>query len=162
MPHGNCSNVKSDHGFRSVNGKLLRRSTSCTFYRYRTDKDLQAALGHHLVVLRANAVIPEPASTTTPVDEELCRFDVHMDQVRGLAATTRRFDRYIIRCFLRCFLLRQFGDDPRSPRTAVSSGHKTGYRHFPPPGLSSKSPHLALHDGQQGFDWSSGRRDSYT
>jgi len=72
-----------------------------------TREDLQAALGHLLVVLLANAVIPERVSATTPVDEELSRFDVHMDQVRGLAATTRRFYRHIIRCFL----LQQFGDD---------------------------------------------------
>ena len=73
----------------------------------RTRAALQVALGHLLVVLRANAVIPERGSATTPVDEELSRFDVHMDQVRGLAATTRRFRRHIIRCFL----LQQFGDD---------------------------------------------------
>ena len=72
-----------------------------------TREDLQAALGHLLVVLLANAVIPERVSATTPVDEELGRFDVHMDQVRGLAAATRRFYRHIIRCFL----LQQFGGD---------------------------------------------------
>jgi site-specific recombinase XerD len=72
-----------------------------------TREDLRAALGHLLVVLRANAVIPERVSATTPVDQELCRFDVHMDKVCGLAATTRSFYRYIIRCFL----VQQFGDD---------------------------------------------------
>jgi site-specific recombinase XerD len=72
-----------------------------------TRADLRAALGHLLVVLRANAVIPERVLETTPVDEELRRFDVHMDQVRGLAATTRRFALHIIRCFL----LQQFGDE---------------------------------------------------
>lgn len=68
---------------------------------------LRAALGRLLVVLRANAVIPERVLETTPVDEELRRFDTHMEQVRGLAAETRRFSRRITRCFL----LQQFGDD---------------------------------------------------
>jgi site-specific recombinase XerD len=67
--------------------------------------DLRAALGHLLIVLRANAVIPQRVLEMTPVDEELRRFDVHMDRVRGLAATTRRFARRIIRSFL----LQQFG-----------------------------------------------------
>jgi len=71
-----------------------------------TREHLRAALGHLLVVLRANAVIPARVYGTTPVDEELRRFDTHMDQVRGLAATTRRFYRHLIRCFL----LQQFGD----------------------------------------------------
>jgi integrase len=73
-----------------------------------TRADLRAAFGHLLVVLRANAVIPERVLETTPVEEELRRFDAHMDQVRGLAAATRRFDRHIVRCFL----LQQFGNDP--------------------------------------------------
>jgi integrase/recombinase XerC len=72
-----------------------------------TREDLQAALGHLLVVLRANAVIPVRVVETTPVDEELSRFETHMEQVRGLAAETRRFSRRISRCFL----LQQFGDD---------------------------------------------------
>lgn len=72
-----------------------------------TREDLRAALGHLLVVLRAHAVIPERMLETTPVDEELRRFDAHMDQVRGLAATTRRFQLRIVRYFL----LQQFGDD---------------------------------------------------
>ena len=71
-------------------------------------EDLRAALGHLLVVLRANAVIPERALETTPVDEELRRFDVNMDQVRGLAATTRRLWRRTVHRFL----LQQFGDGP--------------------------------------------------
>jgi len=58
-----------------------------------TREDLRAALGHLLVVLRANAVIPERVLETTPVDEELRRFDVRVDRVRGLAATTRRLRR---------------------------------------------------------------------
>jgi len=72
-----------------------------------TREDLRAALGHLLVVLRVHAVIPERALEVTLVDEELRRFDAHMDHVRGLAATTRRLQLYIIRCFL----LQQFGDN---------------------------------------------------
>ena len=73
-----------------------------------TRADLRAAFGHLLVVLRANAVVPERVLETTPVDEELRRFDAHQEQVRGLAAATRRFDQHIVRCFL----LQQFGNDP--------------------------------------------------
>ena len=51
--------------------------------------DLRAALGHWLVVLRANGVIAEAPVGTTPVDEELRRFDEHMHHVRGLAPKTR-------------------------------------------------------------------------
>jgi integrase/recombinase XerC len=71
-----------------------------------TRAELRAALGHLLLVLRANAVIPERVLETTPVDEELRCFDVHMDRVRGLAAKTRRLRRRIVRDFL----LQQFGD----------------------------------------------------
>ena len=80
----------------------------CPFPVRHTRGELRAALGHLLVVLRANAVIPERVLETTPVDEEVRRFDAHMDQVRGLAAATQRFDRHIVRCFL----LQQFGNDP--------------------------------------------------
>jgi len=45
---------------------------------------------------------------TTPVGEELRRFDMHMEQVWGLAATTRRLWRRTVHRFL----LQQFGDGP--------------------------------------------------
>lgn len=51
--------------------------------------DLSAALGHFLAVLRSQGVVGEPARVATPVDEELQRFDEHMDHVRGLAHQTR-------------------------------------------------------------------------
>jgi integrase/recombinase XerC len=51
--------------------------------------DLRAALGHLLIVLRADAVIAEPPVGTTAVDEELRSFDDHMNHVRGLAQKTR-------------------------------------------------------------------------
>ena len=49
----------------------------------------RAALGHLLVVLRAQGAIAPPAASTTPVDEELCRYDEYMEHVRGLAPKTR-------------------------------------------------------------------------
>lgn len=55
----------------------------------RTRNDLRAALGHLLVVLRAQAVIGEPAPEATPVGEELQCFDDYMSDVRGLADNTR-------------------------------------------------------------------------
>jgi len=73
-----------------------------------TRRDLRAALGHLLVVLRAHGVIAEPMPATTPVDEELRRFDEHMHHVRGLAATTRSA------CLrtVRRLLIEQFADQP--------------------------------------------------
>ena len=73
-----------------------------------TRRDLRAALGHLLVVLRAHGVIAEPAPATTPVDEELRRFDDHMHHVRGLAPKTRSA------CLrtVRRLLIEQFADRP--------------------------------------------------
>lgn len=69
-------------------------------------KDLSAALGHLLVLLRANAVIADPSIGLTPVDEELQRFDDHMNHVRGLAPKTRKHTLAIIRRLL----IGQFAD----------------------------------------------------
>jgi len=69
-------------------------------------KDLHAALGHLLVLLRAHAVIADPSIGLTPVDEELRRFDDHMNHVRGLAPKTRKH--YI--AIIRCLLFGQFAD----------------------------------------------------
>ena len=70
--------------------------------------ELRAALGHLLLVLRAEAVIPEAAPETAPVDEELRRFDAYMDHVRGLAPKTRSMHL----CTLGRLLREQFGDQP--------------------------------------------------
>jgi integrase/recombinase XerC len=67
----------------------------------RARPDLQAALGHLLHVLRTKGVIPERMSNETPVDVELCRFDAHMDPVRGLAPGTRRFYLHLVGRLLR-------------------------------------------------------------
>jgi len=56
---------------------------------HRVSQDLRAAFGHLLVVLRVKAVIADPPVGTTPVDEELRRFDDHMNHARGLAPKTR-------------------------------------------------------------------------
>ena len=61
----------------------------CTGLVHRDRRDLSAALGHLLVVLRAQGAIAPPAARTTPVDEELRRYDEYMDHVRGLAPNTR-------------------------------------------------------------------------
>ena len=62
---------------------------SCAEPVQRDRRGLSAALGHLLVVLRAQGAIAPPATGTAPVDDELRRYDEHMDQVRGLASKTR-------------------------------------------------------------------------
>jgi integrase/recombinase XerC len=69
-------------------GKHLR-CCRCTGPVQRDPRGLRAALGHLLVVLRAQRVIASPAVSSTPVDQELRRYDAHMDHVRGLAPKTR-------------------------------------------------------------------------
>ncbi len=75
----------------------------------RTDRrEAHAALGHLLVVLRTLGVTAPRPVGATPVDEELRRFDEHMDYVRGLAPRTRCAVLRIVREFLRW----RFGDRP--------------------------------------------------
>lgn len=62
----------------------------CTGPVLRDRRYLSAALGHLLVVLRDRGAIALPAVVTTPVDEELRRYDQHMDHARGLAPKSRR------------------------------------------------------------------------
>jgi site-specific recombinase XerD len=78
----------------------------CTGLVHRDRRDLSAALGHLLVVLRAQGAIAPPAAHTTPVDDELCRYDKHMDHVRGLAPKTRVIAVRIVRRLLAA----RFGD----------------------------------------------------
>lgn len=66
---------------------------------------LHAALKRLLLLLRANGVIPERLPATTPVDEELRRFDAYMDHVRGLAPSTRSSHRRTVGRLL----MEQFG-----------------------------------------------------
>jgi len=55
----------------------------------RDRRTLSAALGHLLVVLRAQGAIAPVMVSSKPVDEELRRYDAYMDHVRGLAPKTR-------------------------------------------------------------------------
>jgi integrase/recombinase XerC len=59
-------------------------------------RDLSAALGHLLAVLREKGAIAPPMVGTTPVQAELLRYDHHMDHVRGLAPKTRGMARRIV------------------------------------------------------------------
>jgi integrase/recombinase XerC len=70
--------------------------------------DAGAALGHLLLVLRTLGVAAPSAAKPTPVDEELRRFDEHMDHVRGLAPKTRQSMLRIVRELL----WRRFHDRP--------------------------------------------------
>nr|MBP9806377.1 site-specific integrase [Accumulibacter sp.] len=61
----------------------------CSGTIQRDRRTLSAALGHLLAVLRARGAIPPATLSSTPVDEELRRYDAYMDHVRGLAPKTR-------------------------------------------------------------------------
>jgi integrase/recombinase XerC len=78
----------------------------CEQPAFSNSKDLHAALGHLLRILRTHAIIPDTSVSQTPVDEELRRFDDHMNHVRGLAAKTRKHYLSIVRRLL----LAQFAD----------------------------------------------------
>ena len=56
---------------------------------YRDYRDLRAALGHLLVVLRSHGFIEPPTVSNQPVDIELRCFDGHMRDVQGLATGSR-------------------------------------------------------------------------
>ena len=61
----------------------------CSGPVHRDRRNLSAALGHLLTVLRDQGAVVPPTVSTTPVNEELRRYDEHMDHVRGLAPKTR-------------------------------------------------------------------------
>ena len=60
-------------------------------------QDARAALSHLLTVLRMLGVVASRSVSTTPVDEELHRFDEYLEQVRGLAPKTRAIMLRIVR-----------------------------------------------------------------
>lgn len=100
---------------RCINEDVVQRflnnhlpQCACARPAHRTRNNLRAALRHLLVVLRAEAVIAEPLWGTTPIDEELRRFDDYMNHARGLAPATR--SRYL--CTVRRLLLEQFASLP--------------------------------------------------
>lgn len=66
----------------------------------------RAALRHLLVVLRSQGAVAPRAVVTTPVDEELRRYDEYMGHVRGLAPKTRDMALRIVGRLLRV----RFGD----------------------------------------------------
>lgn len=70
---------------------LLKHVPRCDCPRpvMRARGDLRAACAHLLNVLRAHGVIVERARATGPIAEELCRYDEHMRDVRGLTEDTR-------------------------------------------------------------------------
>jgi integrase/recombinase XerC len=57
----------------------------------------RAGLAHLLVVLRTLGVVAPRPVLATPVDDELRRFDDHMERVRGLAPKTRKAALRIVR-----------------------------------------------------------------
>ena len=64
-------------------------SCACVGHMRHSRTSHGSALGHLLVVLRDQGAIAQLPVGTTPVDEELRRYDDHMDHVRGLAPKTR-------------------------------------------------------------------------
>ena len=85
-------------------------------------RDLRAALRHLLGVLRSIGVIAEPSARTTPADEELRRFDEHMERVRGLAPKTRSMALRIVRRLL----VERFADRP-IVISAIKPEHVRGF-----------------------------------
>ena len=69
----------------------------CRWPTHSSRGDGSAALGHLLLVLRTLGIAAARSVKQTPVDEELRRFDEHMDRVRGLAPKTRRMTLRIVR-----------------------------------------------------------------
>jgi hypothetical protein len=53
-------------------------------------RDLHAAFGHLLRILRQQGVIAEPSAHSDYIAEELYRFDQYMFKTRGLSTGTRR------------------------------------------------------------------------
>jgi integrase/recombinase XerC len=80
----------------------------CGWRRTEDHHSARAALGHLLLVLRTLGTAPARAVSTTPVDEEIRRFEEYLDHVRGLALKTRRGMGRIVRELL----LKRFHDRP--------------------------------------------------
>ena len=64
-------------------------SCACTGHMRQSRTAHSSALGHLLVVLHDQGAIAQSPVSMTPVDEELRRYDDHMEHVRGLAPKTR-------------------------------------------------------------------------
>ncbi len=74
----------------------------------RVRRDLSAACGHLLEVLRNKGAIPMPALATGSIEEELRNFDTYMSDAQGLTVNTRRNRIRIVRRFLNA----RFGKHP--------------------------------------------------
>lgn len=105
--------TENNFAVKNIDEPLVQRffddhlpNCQCVKPAFSNAKDLHAALGHLLVLLRANAVIADPSQRSTPVGEELRRFDDHLRQIRGLATKTRKQYESIIRSLL----LEQFAE----------------------------------------------------
>jgi integrase/recombinase XerC len=97
-------------------------SCRCIGVTQRHRPTLSAALGHLLVVLRAQGVIAPPLVSKTPVHDELVDYGEYMLRVRGLARTTQAMGLGIVRRFLTW----RFGDYAMDV-TAIKPEH---VRHF--------------------------------
>ena len=81
----------------------------CAARMQRCRYQVRAALKHLLVVLRLNLkILPQTDTTPAPIQEEIRRFDAHLDQVCGLAAATRKRSMGIVQVFL----MERFSDKP--------------------------------------------------
>jgi len=63
---------------------------ACHAIALRNIAALRAGLGHLIGLLREQRVIAQPPSPTGPIADELCSYDTHMRDARGLAVGTRR------------------------------------------------------------------------
>lgn len=80
----------------------------CPKPAHRQRRNLRAALGHLLIVLRLRKAIAPPLVYHTPVDCELISYEDYMKQVRGLAQKTRSTALRIIKRLLDI----RFGNGP--------------------------------------------------
>jgi integrase/recombinase XerC len=69
----------------------------CGWGRREDRASASSALSHLLVVLRTIGMVPVRVVSTTPIDEEIRRFDEHLEHVRGLAPKTRQMMGRIVR-----------------------------------------------------------------
>jgi integrase/recombinase XerC len=108
MSRDRCEVEKLDEAAvsRFLNEHLPR--CDCPEPACRCRRDLSAACGHLLRVLRDTAVIAEPAANIGPIDEQLRVFDTYMRRVCGLAEGTRQHRVRIVRRLL----TERFTDQP--------------------------------------------------
>lgn len=76
------------------------RHCNCVGFRLEDRRNAASALGHLLLVLRTLGTVPARTVSVMPVEEEIRRFDEHLDHVRGLAPKSRQQMGRIVREFL--------------------------------------------------------------